>query len=57
MKIQDVLKRQEKNQIVYLKARKKTNFDSSHIWFTVHEFPVITQKIYVEPRIYQILPT
>ena len=27
-------------------GQKKTNFDSSHIWFTVHEFPVITQKNY-----------
>jgi len=45
MKIQFVLKWQEKDQIVYLKARQK-NFDSSHICFTVHEFPVITQKNY-----------
>jgi len=39
------------------KGQKKTNFDSSHIWFTAHEFPLITQNIYVEPRIHQILPT
>jgi len=31
MKIQDVLKRQEKNQIVYLKARKKNK-----LWLQPH---------------------
>jgi len=56
IKIQAVLKWQKKDQIVYVTARKKTNFDSSHFRFTVHEFLVITQKIYFEPRIHQILP-
>jgi len=37
------------------KGQKKTNFDSSHIWLAVHEFPAITQKYYFQPRIHQTL--
>jgi len=51
------VKKSRKGPNSLFKGQKKENFDSSHIWFTLHEFPVITQKNYVEPRIHQILTT